>query len=394
MHPIEAKNIKNTILVVDDVAANLRLITNILTRQGYEVRPVPSGKLALKLVETVKPDLILLDINMPNMNGYQVCKQLKTNEKTRDIPVIFVSALGEVWDKVAAFEAGGVDYITKPFQFQEVVARIETHLSLRLLQQKLQLTVQELSHSNQALILSNKELDAFGRTVAHDLKNPLGIILAYLELLQQDLGDNPTITESTQEMVGNIQRAALRSVNIVDELLLLAGVRKSKVNLKPMEMAQVVAQVQERLEPLLKQHQAELLLPESWPTALGHAPWLEEVWINYLTNGLKYGGNPPRLELGATAQANHMIRFWVRDNGPGLTLAEQEIIFTEFTRLNEWRVEGHGLGLSIVKRIIEKLNGQVGVDSQVGQGSEFYFILPKAKNIDILQTTEGVTDGK
>jgi signal transduction histidine kinase len=180
----------------------------------------------------------------------------------------------------------------------------------------------------------------------------------------------------------------------VDELLLLAGVRKSKVNLKPMEMAQVVAQVQERLEPLLKQHQAELLLPESWPTALGHAPWLEEVWINYLTNGLKYGGNPPRLELGATAQANHMIRFWVRDNGPGLTLAEQEIIFTEFTRLNEWRVEGHGLGLSIVKRIIEKLNGQVGVDSQVGQGSEFYFILPKAKNIDILQTTEGVTDGK
>jgi signal transduction histidine kinase len=286
-----------------------------------------------------------------------------------------------------------VDYITKPFQFQEVVARIETHLSLRLLQRKLQHTVQELSHANQALVASNKELDAFGRTVAHDLKNPLGIILAYLELLQQDLTSNPTITESTREMMDNIQRAAARSVNIVDELLLLAGVRKSKVNLKPMDMAQVVAQVQQRLAPLFAQHQVELILPESWPTALGHAPWLEEVWMNYLTNGLKYGGTPPRLELGASIQADQTVRFWVRDNGPGLTLEEQEIIFTEFTRLNEWRVEGHGLGLSIVKRIIEKLNGQVGVNSQVGQGSVFYFILPQVESSDILQVTQGVNHG-
>jgi len=113
-----------------------------------------------------------------------------------------------------------------------------------------------------------------------------------------------------------------------------------------------------------------------WPIALGHAPWIEEVWVNYLSNAIKYGGWPPRVELGAMEQGDGIVRFWVRDNGSGLTLEEQTRLFTPLTRLDRVRAKGHGLGLSIVRRIVERLGGQTGVESEVGQGSVFFFTLP------------------
>ena len=129
---------KGDILIVDDMPVNLRLLSNMLTEQGYKVRSVINGQMALTATQAAPPDLILLDINMPGMNGYEVCERLKTDEQTRDIPVIFISALDEIHDKVMAFTVGGLDYITKPFQFEEVLARVETHLSLRRLQKQLQ----------------------------------------------------------------------------------------------------------------------------------------------------------------------------------------------------------------------------------------------------------------
>jgi signal transduction histidine kinase len=129
---------------------------------------------------------------------------------------------------------------------------------------------------------------------------------------------------------------------------------------------------------MVEQSHAEIVGPEAsaWPVALGYAPWVEEVWINYLSNALKYGGRPPRIELGAKAQPDEMTRFWVRDNGPGIPPEAQARLFTPFTRLDQVRAKGHGLGLSIVRRIVEKLGGQVSVESQVGQGSVFSFTLP------------------
>ncbi len=129
---------KAVILIVDDTPANLRLLSGMLTQQGYKARPTPRASAALKSAQLSPPDLILLDINMPEMNGYEVCRRLKADERTRDIPIIFISALGEINDKVKAFAAGGVDYITKPFQIEEVLARLETHLTLRHLQQELE----------------------------------------------------------------------------------------------------------------------------------------------------------------------------------------------------------------------------------------------------------------
>ena len=132
---------------------------------------------------------------------------------------------------------------------------------------------------------------------------------------------------------------------------------------------------------MIEEYQAQIRYPQHWPVALGHAPWIEEVWTNYLSNGIKYGGQPPRLQLGATACSDGMIRFWVRDNGPGLTPEEQAQLFMPFTQLDQARALGHGLGLSIVRRILEKLGGQVGVESEgvPGEGCRFWFTLPAAE---------------
>ena len=147
-------------------------------------------------------------------------------------------------------------------------------------------------------------------------------------------------------------------------------------------MGAVAAEAQGRLAHLITEYQAEVIVPETWPAALGYGPWVEEVWTNYLSNAIQYGGRPPRVELGATLQTDGMARFWVRDNGAGLTAEEQRRLFTPFTRLDQVRAKGNGLGLSIVRRIVEKLDGQVSVESETGRGSVFSFTLPRAREED------------
>ena len=166
---------------------------------------------------------------------------------------------------------------------------------------------------------------------------------------------------------------------IIDALLLLASVRKmDNVEVSRLDMAHIVAETRQRLEPLIRDYQPEITLPDSWPVASGYTPWIEEVWVNYISNALKYGGKPARVELGAETQQNGLVRFWVRDNGTGLSPEEQAQLFTPFMRLGQVQVEGHGLGLSIVQRIVEKLGGQAGVESEAGVGSVFSFTLPAA----------------
>jgi signal transduction histidine kinase len=149
------------------------------------------------------------------------------------------------------------------------------------------------------------------------------------------------------------------------------------VAVEELDIETIVSDAQQRLMQQIDDKQAEIILPETWPVVVGYAPWIEEIWVNYLSNALKYGGSPPCIKLGATLdEAGASIRFWVQDNGPGLSQEEQASVFAQFTRLETTRAEGHGLGLSIVKRIVEKLGGQVGVESSPGQGSVFSFTLP------------------
>ncbi len=220
----------------------------------------------------------------------------------------------------------------------------------------------------------NEDLDAFAYTTAHDLKGPLSLIIGYASVLSEDYAT--LSAEELHEMSGATIRTAFKMRAIIDELLLLAGVRKVEVKATPLDMSEIVAEAWQRVVGLIEQYQAEIVMPPAWPVAQGYRPWVEEVWVNYLSNAVKYGGQPPSMELGATPQPDSTIRFWVRDNGPGLTPEDQAQLFLPFTRLDQARATGYGLGLSIVRRIVEKLGGQVGVESEVGRGSVFFFTLP------------------
>jgi len=355
-----------SIVIVDDTPENIRLLAQLLSEQGYRVRSAPNGERALATVRKERPDLILLDILMPGIDGYEVCRQLKADDYLKQIPVIFISALNEAFDKVSAFSAGGVDYVTKPFQVEEVLARVETHLSIEDMRKRLEA-------QNRQLQEQNSELEAFAHTVAHDLKNPLSIVLGALELIHTA---GEPLSKDSAKMLSISLNASYKMDSIIQELLLLASVRKEDIALEPVNMALVIQQAFMRLSHMSERYHPQIVLPDSWPVGLGYAPWVEEVWVNYLSNAMKYGGEPPVLRLQSEFLADGMVCFSVIDNGKGLEPDEQASLFTEFTRLDQARAEGHGLGLSIVRRIMDKLNGSCGVQSVVGEGSQFYFTLP------------------
>lgn len=220
------------------------------------------------------------------------------------------------------------------------------------------------------------DLDAFAHTVAHDLKNMLGAIITSADLLKSsfELGDE----EETKEIVELISLSSKKTLHITQELLLLASVRQQEIKTEMLEMCDIVDEAIRRNQNLINETNAELVLPENCLPAIGYGPWVESVWENYISNALKYGGRPAKIEFGSEEIEGNMIKFWIKDNGNGIPPKQQKLLFSKFTRFENLRIEGHGLGLSIVKRIIDKLGGTVGVESSAkpGEGSLFYFTLP------------------
>ncbi|RKZ54198.1 MAG: hybrid sensor histidine kinase/response regulator [Candidatus Parabeggiatoa sp. nov. 3] len=399
-----------TILVVDDVRVTGEILLQFLKQKGFNVLLADNGKLAIQMTQDRQPDLILLDIMMPGgISGFEVCQQLKSVESTRNIPVLFMTALNDNINKLKGFELGGADYITKPFQYDELFARVNAHLSIRKLQrkleaqnkllkdeigrsQKLEMARQQTQQLLKHTLLSQDEgtelekcqraLALFIRTVANDLKTPLNSIITDSIRLEKESSPTRALRLDTQSFktLKKLQETGQQADNTVDALLLLAGLfREEEVKLELLEMSDIVSIViEKRLAILIKHSQAQIKLAEIWPTVPGVRLWLEEIWMNYISNALKYGGKPPHLELGANPSPPDRVRFWIRDKGEGLTQKEQDQLFTTpFNfQLHQLEIKEGGFGLSMVQHLVKQLGGEVGVESQKGKGSLFYFILP------------------
>lgn len=225
----------------------------------------------------------------------------------------------------------------------------------------------------QVLQERNGELAAFAHTVAHNLKNPLSVIIGTCDVISHI---SELSGEELHEYVEQIRVTAYDMDEMIYNLLLLSEAGAAKVPAQELDMAGIVGRTLGRLASLIQQHGAEISHPEYWPGAVGYAPWIEDVWSNLISNAVKYGGQPPRVELGAVTRPDGTVLFWVRDNGAGLSPEAQLSLFRPFNQFGPVRVPGHGLGLSIVRRIVERLGGQVGVETEAGKGSQFFFTLP------------------
>lgn len=357
------------VLIVEDDFLVSEMIRGLLDELGYQVvGEAENGREAIKLNQTLQPDVILMDLEMPEMGGLEAATQITANNPT---PIVVLTAY-ETPDLVDEAGTAGVGaYLVKPPNGQE----IERAITIALARFK---DLRQLQYLNEQLQINNEELNAFAHTVAHDLQNQLGLIAGFADLLLDARGKLPA---DINEYIRSIAKNAYKMSSIIDELLLLSSVRQHEVKLVPIEMEAIVYEALQRLHYMQVEYKGEITTPSEWPAVMGYGPWVEEIWFNYISNALKYGGTPPQVKLGASPTESGYIRFWVHDNGPGLSEADQSRLFIPFNQLQQTRTKGHGLGLSIVRRIIEKLGGEAGVESHIGEGSTFWFTLPAVSEI-------------
>ena len=378
MNNVAVNQNKGDILIVDDKPENLQFLFTMLTENGYDVRRVINGKQAINVALFDPPDLILLDIMMPNLNGYEVCKILKEQPETQDIPIIFLSALKDVSEKVKGFNVGGVDYISKPFELLEILARVENQLTI--VRQKRQLAEQNarLEQLNQQLLRSNQELEQFASVVSHDLQQPLTSLKAFAQLLQIECHDE--LREKPREYVNHIINASIRMQTMIQDLLIYCGCDTHSPNLELIDCNQLLAQILIDLRLEIDKNNATIQY-DNFPKIKANHIHLTEVFQNLISNAIKYRSDDlaPSINISCQETDTNWI-FCCADNGIGIESKDFENIFKIFTRLHTFKkYPGTGIGLSICKKIIESYGGKIWLESNPGVGTQFYFTFHKFK---------------
>ncbi|MCP4104286.1 MAG: hybrid sensor histidine kinase/response regulator [Desulfobacteraceae bacterium] len=359
------------ILIVDDNPKNLQVLGNILREKKHKTAIAKSGVQALKFVEKKLPDLILLDIMMPEMDGFETCQNLKGRSDTRNIPVIFISALSDTSEKLKGFQAGGVDYITKPFQQEEVFARVDAHLKLK--------------HSQEDLRNANATKDKLFSIIGHDLRAPLGTLIQALEMMV----DNPDMLDEKErlEIMNDLMISTKRAYNLLENLLYWARSQRGEIDYSPfdMEINTIVDDNIRLLSGIAKDKSVNLYSEIKEPVQVHcDADMITTVIRNLIANALKFTPESGEIRINAVLKEDdkETVEVSVADNGVGIAKENMDKLFRSnefFTTYGTKNEKGSGLGLMLCKEFVKKNRGKIWVESEQGKGSEFKFTLPKVR---------------
>ena len=410
----------HAILTIDDNPANLEVVGDYLSKYGFQVMVARDGEMGLKLARQNQPDLILLDILLPGIDGFEVCHRLKMDELTREIPVIFMTIVTKMEDKVRGFKVGGVDYITKPFQYEEVLARVTTHLRMRDLARQLMEAKKSLERRVEertvALALANKELkaeiaerkraeeeiqklnqdleqrvakrtlqlkntnkdlEAFAYSVSHDLRAPIRHIDGFIKLLHKRIAES--LDPQSQHYINNITDSTSRMGLLIDELLSFSRMGRHELTSMPVDLNTLVRDVIRELEPDTANRDISWRIAEL-PVVTGEWAMLRIVFANLIANALKFTSTrePAEIEIGCQSNQDKTVVIFVRDNGVGFDMHYADKLFGVFQRLHHVdEFEGTGIGLANVRRIITRHGGRTWAEGLIDKGATFYFTLPQ-----------------
>jgi len=363
---------KPLVLIVDDNPQNLQILGNTLKEQGCSPALAQSGINALNFLNRKKPSLILLDIMMPEMDGFEVCQQIKANPELQDIPVIFLSAKTEKEDVIKGLEIGAVDYVTKPFNTKELLSRVSTHLELRAAKESLKQKIAELNQIN-------AEKDKFFSIIAHDLTNPFNTLLCLAELLEDK--DMELQANKRDEYITLIHQSSRRGYNLLKNLLEWSRSQTGRMQFNPQAFP---------LKTLIE-HNIDLLSSTAWNKSIdittdvtetlvvtADKNMLDTVIRNLLSNAVKFTPAAGKINIAAQVLENE-IKITIADNGIGIKAEDIDKLFRidiNHTTIGTRAEKGTGLGLILCKEFVEKNGGRIWVESEVDQGSQFFIVLP------------------
>jgi signal transduction histidine kinase len=425
MNEASISQFRADILIVDDTPDNIRFLSAMLLERGFNVRKALSGQMALTAVQTLLPDLVLLDVNMPGMNGYAVCRHLKEHAQTQSVPIIFLSALDDVEDKVKAFQVGGVDYITKPFQFEEVLARVQTQLHICNLRKQIEAQNTELKHSFselkkiQAQLIQQEKMMSLGQLVAgvaHEINNPISFIagnlkpaneyiqalMRLIQLYQTEYPEpNPVIQSAIQDIdldflmvdlpkiMGSMKTGVERICTVILALRIFSRLDESEIKLADLHegIESTLLLLQQRLKKPEEAFEIQVVRRyEDLPLVNCYAGELNQVFLNLLNNAIDaleqqsrqplLSQETPTIWIRTELIESRMVVIRIRDNGVGVAEEFRSRLFDPFFTTKPVG-KGVGLGLSTSYQIVvEKHRGQMIFEAPAHRGAEFIVQLP------------------
>jgi K+-sensing histidine kinase KdpD len=375
------------ILIVDDNSENLTVLSSLLSKE-YDVSVAKSGERALEILQSGRLfDLILLDIVMPEMDGFKLCSLIKADERFKDIPIIFISALTEIESKVKGFQMGGVDYITKPFQKEEVLARVKTHLTIRELTSELIEKNKRLEETNKKLMELERLRENLTNMIVHDMRSPLTAIMSMFELLKMDL-EGKAEPQVIRYIVSGMN-SAKSLIEMINSLLDISRLEEGKM---PLEISrnrigEIVDDAMKSLEPLIIGSKYEVRVEKNGLENVVvncDREIIKRVILNLVTNSLKHSMSKSPIKVTVSLEDGFVV-VSVIDDGIGIPKEYHQKIFEKFgqVEMRERRQKySTGLGLTFCKLAIEAHNGRIGLESEVGKGSRFFFMLPVSKGLN------------